>query len=190
MWKTFWPKVESLFLTKPFGAGAGSSDPTTPDVFRRNRDASVIPGIWNELFVRINGQQQYLWRALDQDGDVIDILRRSHRDQRAAERFLRRLLRGQGKQPFRIITDKLKSYAAASRTILPGVTNDTQQSGRDFASAHSDERTRNASIQFPGKLSAFCRSMVSSGIYFALRDIPRWTPKTGHRWTPEKRPTG
>ena len=81
----------------------------------------------DELFVRINGQQQYLWRAVDQDGDVIDILLQPRRDQRAAERFLRRLLRGQGKQPFRIITDKLKSYSAASRTILPGVTHDTQQ---------------------------------------------------------------
>ena len=59
----------------------------------------------DELFIRINGQQQYLWRAVDQDGDVIDIFLQSRRDQRAAERFLRRLLRGQGKQPFRIITD-------------------------------------------------------------------------------------
>ena len=48
------------------------------------------------------------------------------RDQRAAERFLRRLLSGQGKEPLRIITDKLKSYAAASRTILCGVTHETQ----------------------------------------------------------------
>ena len=72
-----------------------------------------------------------LWRRrrvpVDQDGDVIDILLQSRRDQRATERFLRRLLRGQGKQPFRIITDKLKSYSAASRTALPGVTHDTQQ---------------------------------------------------------------
>src|SRR5580704_9043369 len=108
----------------------------------------------DELFIRINGQQQYLWRAVDQDGDVIDILLQSRRDQRAAERFLRRLLRGQGKEPFRIITDKLKSYGAASRTILPGVTHDTQQSLRDFASAHSDERTTNAPIQITPTSSA------------------------------------
>ena len=42
----------------------------------------------DELFVRINGQQQYLWRAVDQDGDVLDILLQSRRDQHAAERFL------------------------------------------------------------------------------------------------------
>jgi hypothetical protein len=46
MLKISLPNVELLFLTKPFGAGAGSSDPTMPDVLRRNRDASVIPGIW------------------------------------------------------------------------------------------------------------------------------------------------
>jgi len=97
----------------------------------------------DELFVRINGQQQYLWRAVDQDGDVIDILLQSRRDQRAAERFLRRLLRGQGKQPFRIITDKLKSYAAASRTILPGVTHDTQQYANNRAEiSHQPTRMR------------------------------------------------
>jgi transposase-like protein len=99
MLKIFWPNPESLFLTNPSGDGAGNSAPT-----------------------RISGQQQYLWRAADQDGDVIDILLQSRHDQRASERFLRRLLRGQGKEPFRIITDKLKSYSAAGRTILPGVT--------------------------------------------------------------------
>jgi hypothetical protein len=59
----------------------------------------------------INGQQQYLWRAVDQNGDVIHILVQPRRDQRAAERFFRRLLRGQGKEPLRIVTDKLKSYS-------------------------------------------------------------------------------
>jgi putative transposase len=80
---------------------------------------------------------------VDQDGDVIDILLQSRRDQRAAERFLRRLLRGQGKQPFRIITDKLKSYGAASRTTLPGVTHDTQQYANNRAEiSHQPTRMR------------------------------------------------
>ena len=79
-----------------------------PDYARRlKKKQGRLGDTWylDELFIRINGQQQYLWRAVDQDGDVIDILLQSRRDQRAAERFLRRLLRGQGKQPFRIITD-------------------------------------------------------------------------------------
>jgi len=76
----------------------------------------------DEVFIRINGKQQYLWRAVDQDGDVIDILVQSHRDQRAAERFFRRLLGGQGAEPLVIITDKLRSYSAAIRTIFPNQT--------------------------------------------------------------------
>jgi putative transposase len=57
----------------------------------------------DEVFIRINGQQQYLWRAVDQDGDVIDILVQPHRDQRAAVRFFRKLLRGQSAEPIAIL---------------------------------------------------------------------------------------
>ena len=64
---------------------------------------------------------------MDQDGDVIDILVQPRRDQRAAERFFRRLLRGQGKEPFQIITDKLRSYSAAMRTILGKVAHNTER---------------------------------------------------------------
>jgi transposase-like protein len=76
---------------------------------KRKRREGRLGGHWHldEAFIRINGQQQYLWRAVDQDGDVIDILVQAHRDQRAAERFFRRLLRGQGVEPLRITTDRL-----------------------------------------------------------------------------------
>src|SRR5262245_59482213 len=99
----------------------------------------------DELFVRINGQQQYLWRAVDQDGDVIDILLQPRRDQRAAERFFQRLLRREGKEPLRIITDKLKSYGAALRIILPQVTHDTRcyaNNRAEVSHQHTRERER------------------------------------------------
>ena len=79
----------------------------------------------DEVFVTINGEWQYLWRAVDQDGDVIDILVQSRRNRRAAERFFRKLLKGQGRVPFRLVTDRLKSYGAALRTIMPSVNHDT-----------------------------------------------------------------
>jgi len=79
----------------------------------------------DELFVNIRGQQHYLWRAVDQDGDVIDILIQPRRDRHAAERFFRRLLKGQGSVPRRLVTDKLRSYAAAQRTVMPSVLHDT-----------------------------------------------------------------
>jgi putative transposase len=105
----------------------------------------------DEVFVRINGRQHYLWRAVDQDGDVIDILVQPRRDQRAAERFFRRLLRGQGKRPFRIITDKLRSYSAALRTILGEVAHNTERYANNLAevsqSAYPPKGTANAPIQ-------------------------------------------
>jgi transposase-like protein len=126
----------------------------------------------DELFVKINGQQQYLWRAAKSDGNVIDILLQWRRDQRAADRFLRRLLRGQGKEPIRIIPKRLRAIVLPVETILPGVSHDTQQSRRYLASAPADERTTNSPIQIPpGKHSAFCRSTVSFGVCFALCDI-------------------
>ena len=97
----------------------------------------------DEVFVRINGRQHYLWRAVDQDGDVIDILVQPRRDQRAAERFFRRLLRGQGKRPFRIITDKLRSYSAALRTILGEVAHNTERYANNLAEvSHQPTRQR------------------------------------------------
>ena len=75
----------------------------------------------DEVFVTIQGRRHYLWRAVDQDGDVIDILVQSRRDCRAATRFFRKLLKGQERQPGRLVTDKLSSYRAAHRAVMPSV---------------------------------------------------------------------
>ncbi len=65
--------------------------------------------------------------AVDQDGDVIDILIQRCRNGRAAKRFFRKLLKGQGKEPWRLVTDKLRSYGAAHRSIMPSVDHDTRR---------------------------------------------------------------
>ncbi len=75
----------------------------------------------DEVVITIQGEHQYLWRAVDQDGDVLDILVQRHRNRQAAERFFRRLLKGQGGEPRWLVTDKLRSYDAAHRTIMPSV---------------------------------------------------------------------
>src|SRR5215813_10734475 len=75
----------------------------------------------DEVFLTIKGERHYLWRAVDQVGNVLDILVQRGRDKKAAKKFLRKLLKGLTYVPRVIITDKLKSYGAAKREILPGV---------------------------------------------------------------------
>ncbi len=82
-----------------------------------------LGGIWHldEVFVRIRGESHYLWRAVNQDGDAIDILVQRYRNARAAKRFFRKLLKGQGSPPWQQVTDELKSYGAAHRVTMPSV---------------------------------------------------------------------
>jgi putative transposase len=97
----------------------------------------------DELFVNIHGRQQSLWRAIDQDGDVIDILVQPRRDRRAAERFFRELLKGQGRAPRRLITDKLRSYSAAHGIVMPSVVHSTEQYENNRAEvSHQPTRQR------------------------------------------------
>lgn len=88
---------------------------------RRRRPHCGATWYLNEIFLTIRGQRHYLWRAVDQDGNVLDILVQSHRNKKAAKRFFRKLLKGLHYVPRVIITDKLKSYGAAKREVLPGV---------------------------------------------------------------------
>ena len=97
----------------------------------------------DELFVTIQGERQYLWRAVDQDGDVIDILVQPRRNRRAAERFFRKLLKGQGSEPRRLVTDKLRSYSAAHRAIMPSVIHITERYANNRAEvSHQPTRQR------------------------------------------------
>jgi putative transposase len=75
----------------------------------------------DEVFLTINGARHYLWRAVDQEGNVLDILVQSRPNKQAAKKFFRKLLKGLTYVPRVIVTDKLKSYGAAKREILPSV---------------------------------------------------------------------
>ena len=73
----------------------------------------------DEVFLTINGKRHYLWRAVDQDDNVLDILVQSRQHKQAAKKFFRKLLKGLQYVPRVIITDKLKSYGAAKRELCP-----------------------------------------------------------------------
>ena len=120
---------------------------------RLNRRQGRLGDIWHldEVFVTIQGQRRYLWRAVDQDGDVIDILVQSRRDCRAATLFSRKLLKGQERTPGRLVTDKLSSYRAAHRAVMPSVAHRNgpirEQSRRSLPPAHTATQATNAPVQ-------------------------------------------
>jgi putative transposase len=75
----------------------------------------------DEVFLAIHGKRPYLWRAVHQDGNILDILVQRRRNRAAAKKFFRKLLKGLTYVPRVIITDQLKSYETAKREIMPGV---------------------------------------------------------------------
>ena len=95
-----------------------------PDYAKQLRRRRRCPGDkWHldEVFVKINGVTHYLWRAVDQNGIVLDILMQSRRNAKAAKKFFRKLLTGLRYVPRVIVTDKLPSYGVAHREIMPSV---------------------------------------------------------------------
>ena len=125
----------------------------------------------DELFVNIQGRRQYLWRAVDQDGDVIDILVQSRRNRSAATRFFRKLLKAQGRVPRRLITDKLRSYRAAHRTVMPSVVHSTMQTEpRSRINRHGSASTRCDGSNRSNTRNAFCRCTASCRTSFVRAD--------------------
>jgi putative transposase len=95
--------------------------------------------------VKINGKQHYLWRAVDQDGEVADVFLQRKRDGAAAKRFFKRLLQSHGDEPRKIVTDKLRSYGVTHRELLPDVIYDTSlyaNSGTEKSHAATRVRER------------------------------------------------
>src|SRR5258708_26954583 len=108
------------------------------------RRKSLRPGDrWHldEVFLKINGRHHYLWRAVDQDGDLLDILVQSRRNKKAAKKFFRKLLKGLRFVPRVIITDKLKSYDAAKAEVMPSVEH-IQQKYQNNRAENSHQPTR------------------------------------------------
>ncbi|MEV7721754.1 IS6 family transposase [Streptomyces sp. NPDC088184] len=110
------------------------------NALRRRR---VQPGDkWHldEVFINIDGERKYLWRAVDADGTVLDIPVQNRRDKAATRRFFRRLLKPTCSVPRVIVTDKIRSYGAAHREVMPSVEHRShkgpQQPGREQPSAN------------------------------------------------------
>ena len=163
---------------------------------RRRRGGGGRPGdTWylDELFVRMQGRTQYLWRAVDEDGDVIDIRVQPRRNRRAAIRFFRKLLNTQGAIPRCLITDKRPSYQAACRTLIPSVLH-SQPRMRTIASKCLINRPATASARCAASnrsrtSNASRRSTASSRISFASAGTS-YEPLIIARSAPERSPNG
>ena len=97
----------------------------------------------DEVFVKTGGKQHYLWRAVDQDGEVVDVFLQVRRDGAAAKRFFKRLLKAHYGEPRKIVTDKLRSYGVARRELIPDTIHDTSRYANNRAElSHQPTRVR------------------------------------------------
>ena len=97
----------------------------------------------DEVFVKIRGEQQYLWRAVDQDGEVVDVYLQARRDGAVAKRFFKRLIWSSGGELRKIVTDKLRSYGVAHRELMPDVIHNTARYANNRAEqSHESTRVR------------------------------------------------
>jgi putative transposase len=128
---------------------------------RRLKRRRAQPGDkWHldEVFLNIGGERHYLWRAVDQAGNTLNILVTSKRDKRAAKRFLRKLLRDNAK-PRVVVTDKLRSYGAALKELLPHTEHRQSRYLNNRAeNSHQRTRRRERALQYftsPGHVQSF-----------------------------------
>jgi len=117
--------------------------------------------------VKISGQQHYLWRAVDQDGEVVDVFLQARRNGVAAKHFFKRLLRSHGSEPRKIVTDKLRSYGVAHRELIPEAIHSTRQYENNRAEqSHEATRVRERGMRW-SDISGF-KSLVQAQRFLSV----------------------
>ena len=128
----------------------------------------------DEVFININGKQYYLWRAVDQDGEVVDVYLQARRDGAAAKRFFKRLLRSHGGDPRKIVTDKLRSYPVAHREVMPDVIHSTEQYENNLVEqSHESTRVRERGMRGPAsrKSKSVGQAQRFLGVHAAVSNL-------------------
>jgi putative transposase len=123
----------------------------------------------DEVFVKINGKQHYLWRAVGQDGEVVDVYLQGKRDGAAAKRFFKRLLWSHGAEPRKIVTDKLRSYGVAHRELIPEAIHSTEQYENNRAEqSHEATRVRERGMR---KFKSVWQAQRFLGVHAAVSNL-------------------
>ena len=150
------------------------------DYARRLRRKQPSPyDVWHldEVVISIAGKKHWLWRAVDQDGYVLDEIVQSRRNTKAAKRLLTRLMRKQGMAPKRIIPDKLPSYGAARRQVMPTVEHRSHKGLNNRAeNSHLPLRKRERMMQGFRSLGGLQRF---TSVFSAVRNL--FVPPHSHR---------
>jgi len=136
---------------------------------RRNHQGYGDTFCIDEVFVKIYGKQHYLWRAVDQDGEVVDVFLQRRRDGTAAKRCFKRLLRSHGQEPRKIVTDKLRSYVVAHRELMPDVIHDASRYANNrVEQSHEPTRVREKVMR---KFKSFRQAQQFLGIHAAVYNV-------------------
>ncbi len=123
----------------------------------------------DEVFIKIDGKQHYLWRAVDQDGEVVDVYLQKRRDGAAAKRFFKRLLKIHQDEPRKIVTDKLRSYGVAHRELVPDTIHDTSQYANNRAElSHQPTRVRERGMR---RFKSIVQAQRFLGVHSAVYNL-------------------
>jgi len=156
---------------------------------RRKRPYLADKGHLDEVVITIKGKQYYLWRAVDSEGNVLDILMQRQRDTKAAKRFFRQLLKQQGFAPRVMGTDKLKRYQAAKNQMLKSVEHRQHKGLNNLCeNSHPPTRTRERRMRrfkSPGHAQRFLSTFGPIRDHFH----PKQHLLTAHRRKPTLTPT-
>jgi len=142
----------------------------------------------DEVFVRIQSRHRYLWRAVDQDGEVVDVLLQERRDATAAKRFFQQVLGRLGGAPRTIVTDRLGSYAVARRELLPTAAHDTRRYANNRAElSHQPTRVRERGLRRFKSMSQAQRFVLVHAAVSNLFNLGRHLVAAGHYRTLRQR---
>jgi len=131
--------------------------------------------------VKIHGKQHYLWRAVDQDGEVVDVYLQAKRDGAAAKRFFRRLIRCHQGEPRKIVTDKLRSYGVAHREMMSEAIHDTSQYANNRAElSHQSTRVRERVMRRFKSMDQAQRFLSAHAVVYNLFNLGRHLVKAKH----------
>ena len=123
----------------------------------------------DEVFVKTQGRQLYLWRAVDQDGEVIDVFLQTRRDGNAAKRFFNRPLKTHRHEPRRIVTDMLGSYGVAHRELIPDSIHDTFRYANNRAElSHQPTRVRERGMR---RFKSMRQAQRFLGVHSAVHNL-------------------